>query len=101
MHRVSNSVQSFLISCMLIFQALSILQQVIAGLAVAEEVYQFEHRDLHWGNILVESTPDVKFISFNLAGVTKEINCVGVTAKIIDFTFSRMTQGNHNLIGLS
>ena len=72
---------------------MSILQQTIAGLAVAEEVYQFEHRDLHWGNILVEPSKGKKFVEFTLAGVTKQIKCVDVTSRIIDFTFSRMTKG--------
>ena len=31
----------------------SIFWQTVAALAEAEERYQFEHRDLHWGNIMV------------------------------------------------
>lgn len=31
----------------------SIFWQTVAALAEAEERYQFEHRDLHWGNILI------------------------------------------------
>ncbi|CAI5955284.1 unnamed protein product [Closterium sp. NIES-65] len=37
-------------------EARSILLQVAAGLAVAEAACQFEHRDLHWGNVLIHRT---------------------------------------------
>ena len=34
-------------------------------MAVAEQVYNFEHRDLHWGNVLISKT-SLKQISFVL-----------------------------------
>lgn len=31
--------------------------QTVLALAVAEEAVQFEHRDLHWGNLLIRRVP--------------------------------------------
>ncbi|XP_029445164.1 uncharacterized protein LOC115084374 isoform X2 [Rhinatrema bivittatum] len=69
--------------------AKSILHQVTVALAVAEEALRFEHRDLHWGNILVKRTT-VKTLRYNLHGSTFEIPTQGVQANIIDYTLSRL-----------
>ncbi|KAI9616315.1 hypothetical protein KEM48_005229 [Puccinia striiformis f. sp. tritici PST-130] len=37
-------------------QAASILEQATSALSQVEEEYEFEHRDLHWGNLLIQST---------------------------------------------
>ncbi|XP_050419589.1 uncharacterized protein LOC126832737 [Adelges cooleyi] len=68
--------------------------QVLFGLAVAEEQYRFEHRDLHIGNILVKKIGSNRKISYKIDGDTYTIlsQCVMVT--IIDFTLSRMTYCN-------
>lgn len=50
---------------------------------------QFEHRDLHWGNILLSQT-DEKFIEFRIDGIPITIPSCGVKVTIIDFTLSRM-----------
>ena len=39
-------------------EARSVLLQTALGLAVAEEACGFEHRDLHWGNLLLRRTFD-------------------------------------------
>ncbi|XP_069781214.1 uncharacterized protein haspin isoform X2 [Narcine bancroftii] len=70
-------------------EARSILHQVTASLAVAETSLHFEHRDLHWGNVLVKKT-GVKKVEYKLRGNTFKINTHGYTARIIDYTLSRM-----------
>ena len=58
------------------------------AIAVAEQTLKFEHRDLHWGNILVRDCQE-KTISF-LNGSTSqqrfEVETMGVCATIIDFS---------------
>ena len=56
---------------------------------VAEKAFEFEHRDLHWGNILVRDTPTNKF-SYKIGDKYFELKPKGVQASIIDFSLSRM-----------
>jgi serine/threonine-protein kinase haspin len=58
-------------------------------LAVAETKFDFEHRDLHWGNILVARTDD-KFVEYRVDGKVIKLPTCGVKATIIDYTLSRM-----------
>ncbi|MBW0480034.1 hypothetical protein O181_019749 [Austropuccinia psidii MF-1] len=39
-------------------EAASIFSQVLHALSWAEQHYQFEHRDLHWGNLLIENSSE-------------------------------------------
>ena len=57
---------------------------------MAEKAFEFEHRDLHWGNILVRKTPP-KNLSYTLGEDFFELKSGGVDANIIDFSLSRMT----------
>ncbi|KAM6242478.1 serine/threonine-protein kinase haspin [Porphyrio hochstetteri] len=72
-----------------ITSAKSILHQVTASLAVAEQELHFEHRDLHWGNVLVKRT-DVKELSYVLNGATHRVPTAGIHVNIIDYTLSRL-----------
>ncbi|CAG8593177.1 15293_t:CDS:2 [Funneliformis caledonium] len=76
-------------------QAWSVLTQVGWSIAQAEQSLNFEHRDLHWGNITIKQTK-VKYVSYNLpsANINVEIKTFGVRACIIDYTLSRMERGN-------
>lgn len=63
------------------------------SLAVAEAQFEFEHRDLHWGNVLVAPTTE-KTLTFNLNGKSIEIRTHGIKATIIDYTLSRLVFKN-------
>ncbi|KAL8283760.1 hypothetical protein RQP46_005555 [Phenoliferia psychrophenolica] len=84
--------------------AASILIQVAKTCAKAEEAIGFEHRDLHWGNVLVQpNAPDVaatltsKMDSLTVGGTSSRGSSrsrappvsSGVTVTLIDFTLSR------------
>ncbi|XP_066516326.1 uncharacterized protein haspin isoform X2 [Hoplias malabaricus] len=70
-------------------QAKSVLHQVTAALAVAEQALSFEHRDLHWGNILVKTTKE-KNNNFLLNDTAYSIETRGVHVNIIDYSLSRL-----------
>nr|XP_021329574.1 serine/threonine-protein kinase haspin isoform X4 [Danio rerio] len=70
-------------------QAKSVLHQVTASLAVAEQALCFEHRDLHWGNILVKNVKH-KHNEFILNGTVHCIETRGVHVNIIDYSLSRL-----------
>ena len=53
---------------------------------------EFEHRDLHWGNVLVARTEE-DFIEYTVDGCTYLVETFGVRANIIDFTLSRLQKG--------
>lgn len=71
-------------------QAYALFKQVAFGLAVAEEAYQFEHRDLHWGNVLISPT-DQKHATFVIRGRVYRVARRGVAAALIDYSLSRAT----------
>lgn len=70
----------------------SLLVQVTAGLAVAEAAYEFEHRDLHWGNILLRRNESAT-VQFILEGKKMIFRTSGLLISIIDFTLSRINTG--------
>ena len=73
-------------------EAWSVLHQTALGLAVAENALEFEHRDLHWGNVLICRTGD-QFVESTLQGEKKLVPSHGVRVSLIDFTLSRLKKG--------
>lgn len=70
--------------------------QIAVTLAVAEQQLQFEHRDLHWGNILLVRTQQTHS-SFRLRGQDILLATHGVRCTIIDYTLSRIDCGGGNV----
>ncbi|XP_067214071.1 uncharacterized protein Haspin isoform X2 [Linepithema humile] len=70
-------------------EACALFLQIALTLAVAEKALEFEHRDLHWGNILISRTKE-PYIFYNLNGKEIKVPSNGVKMSIIDFTLSRM-----------
>ena len=99
-------------------EVLSVVSQVAGALAVGEAVsvlntraiqecndtvdsvlqaLEFEHRDLHMSNVLVTRTTEESFL-FRLKGEDFIIQSHGVKATILDYTLSRMKQGECSLV---
>ncbi|KAI9356539.1 hypothetical protein DFJ73DRAFT_823016 [Zopfochytrium polystomum] len=73
-------------------QARSLLLQLIFSIAEAETLVGFEHRDLHWGNILVADTKESQGMYRAKRNAEFVEICVpfdGVKTTIIDYTLSR------------
>ncbi|KYN31245.1 Putative serine/threonine-protein kinase haspin like protein [Trachymyrmex septentrionalis] len=70
-------------------EACALFLQTALALAVAEKALEFEHRDLHWGNVLISRTKE-QYIYYNLGGREIKFPSKGVKVSIIDFTLSRM-----------
>ncbi|CAH8588926.1 unnamed protein product [Schistosoma guineensis] len=95
---------------------LSILLQIGVSLAVAELELKFEHRDLHWGNVLISHSSsslssissndnlcpycctlyneenEKSYVKFRLEGYEWNIPKFGYIVHLIDFTMSRLEQ---------
>ncbi|KAF8138383.1 hypothetical protein EV363DRAFT_1251987 [Boletus edulis] len=73
-------------------QACGIFWQVARALEQAEQLVNFEHRDLHWGQILVKSLPVKKSAGkCPVSRVAMDDTRFGVKVTIIDLGLSRMS----------
>lgn len=106
-------------------QAWSILTQIASSLESKEQApFWFEHRDLHWGNILVKGTRqdhilfpkrDLSRTSSSVAGTKdhdnedqnddndgelfRKIPTCGIIVQMIDFTLARVQGGKRRITG--
>lgn len=76
----------------------SILFQVILSVAQGEEQCQLEHRDLHWGNILIENSPDLKTLEYDFKENRISIQGANVKVVLIDFTLARMKSNDDTVV---
>lgn len=85
-------------------QVKGLLAQTIFSTAVAERLIKFEHRDLHWGNLLCSPCAagsvhryelQKKNIMCGSEMAVMEIETDGIRACIIDFTLSRLEFDSH------
>uniref|UniRef100_A0A8R1INT9 Protein kinase domain-containing protein n=1 Tax=Caenorhabditis japonica TaxID=281687 RepID=A0A8R1INT9_CAEJA len=70
----------------------SILLQLTLSMKAAEETLEFEHRDLHLGNVLIDRS-GVEKLSYRVNGHDVTMNAHGVKLSIIDFTLGRIKKG--------
>jgi serine/threonine-protein kinase haspin len=68
---------------------LLLVLQVALALAVAEDSLAFEHRDLHWGNVMLRPAAG-SHVTARLRGSTLRAATCGAEVTLIDFTASRL-----------
>ncbi|KZT71459.1 hypothetical protein DAEQUDRAFT_723969 [Daedalea quercina L-15889] len=71
-------------------QACSLFWQVARSLAEAETLVHFEHRDLHWGQILVKTVPASETSHRGVGKVPMDDEAHGIEATVIDLGLARM-----------
>lgn len=81
-------------------EARSVIEQIALSLAAAESALQFEHRDLHWHNVLVRPTRQWK-LRYRVGGVSYAVFTEGIQVTIIDFTVSRLCHGTDCFLRIS
>jgi serine/threonine-protein kinase haspin len=69
----------------------SVICQVACALALAEEKAQFEHRDLHLGNVLVKRLEDEEQLIHFEVGDAISFPADGVICSVIDYSLSRVS----------
>ena len=77
---------------------ISILYQLCVALAVAQESFGFVHNDLHYRNIMLESTA-YETITYTVNGNQTTIKTYGVLVKIIDFGRATFIQDGVYFLG--
>lgn len=86
-----TDLEHFEISCWT--QAHAVFWSVASTLCEAEASHQFEHRDLHWGNIVIRDcvSPETLLARLSLSPRKSAARCSDLQVSLIDFTLSRAT----------
>ena len=79
--------------CSSIWSTWDIFWHVVLSLAKGEEGAEFEHRDLHLGNICVRQPPDADI----QIDTKRKLNFTGLETTIIDYTISRAVMSDDTL----
>ncbi|KAL1285507.1 Serine/threonine-protein kinase haspin [Trichinella pseudospiralis] len=75
-------------------QSQSIIDQIILTLGILEKELEFEHRDLHIGNILISPWAH-ETIDYVIDDKPVSLQSAGIIVHIIDFTLSRIKKGGN------
>ncbi|OTF74939.1 hypothetical protein BLA29_009349 [Euroglyphus maynei] len=70
-------------------EILSVAKQLLLGFVIAEKLFEFEHRDLHLGNILVKPSP-YEQLTYVYNDQFLQMPSNNLLVKVIDTTFSRL-----------
>jgi len=78
-------------------EAAHIFWSIVKGLARGEQACEFEHRDLHWGNVLIDQSEEDEILEKLLDNLNRDDGCKdivdggwgGVKVTLIDYTLSR------------
>ncbi|KAK7207033.1 hypothetical protein BZA70DRAFT_234522 [Myxozyma melibiosi] len=81
-------------------EAATVFWRVAKSIAKAEQAVEFEHRDLHWGNIVLDrKKSEVSDMIEKLSlQDTKEVYAVNIQVTIIDYTLSRARCGDEGVV---
>lgn len=76
-------------------EILSFIDQLLETIATLEKCYRFEHRDLHWGNILIKDS-EIFLIDFNFARMEAGIDGEkGQIVDVLDISYDKCLDGKY------
>lgn len=71
-------------------QIFSVCKQMLLGFLISQEAMEFEHRDLHPGNIMIQQLDGDERLIYHYREHQVSMFSCGVQVKVIDTTFSRI-----------
>ncbi|TPX32904.1 hypothetical protein SmJEL517_g04060 [Synchytrium microbalum] len=73
-------------------QTCGVIGQIVLSLAIAEQSCKFEHRDLHWGNMMakIDKNEKTRRLVTSDCNTVYDVKTGGMHTTIIDYTLSRL-----------